>query len=276
MLPCPRPMLVLWPRRTWFGSCKIARRCRSRRLSPNDLAFPCQPSMHSRPSVTATRLEFKKVRPLPLQIAEENQSICASCLLRGRNVFRRPIVPLLQDEPFGLTPFHPRPRICASHYSPRPLRRGVGHQLHQHQQATSSGNHLRGPIFTSRFASACSNIIRNRAQESQRCPSSSCSVEICVAPFLAVVFGEPSLDRVVLGAAPTGGDRDALDMLDPALDVVALWSLRDHRKEPAKTQIPAGAILDVDQAAIADGAAATRGDGEPLELCGNGVLERLR
>jgi hypothetical protein len=61
--------------------------------------------MHSRPSVTATRFEFKKVRPLPLQIAEENQSICASCLLRGRNVFRHPIVPLLQDEPFGLTPF---------------------------------------------------------------------------------------------------------------------------------------------------------------------------
>jgi hypothetical protein len=23
MLPCPRPMLVLWPRRTWFGFCKI-------------------------------------------------------------------------------------------------------------------------------------------------------------------------------------------------------------------------------------------------------------
>jgi hypothetical protein len=159
------------------------RRRRSRGLSPNDLAFPCQPSMHSRPSVTATRLEFKKVRPLPLQIAEENQSICASCLLPGRNVFRRPIVPLLQDEPFGLTPFHPSLEFgrngChevamsgrrASRHSRRPLRRGVGHQLHQHQQATSSGNHLRGPIFTSRFASACSNIIRNRAQESQRCP----------------------------------------------------------------------------------------------------------
>src|SRR5271166_2710043 len=23
MLPCPTPMLVLWPRRTWFGFCKI-------------------------------------------------------------------------------------------------------------------------------------------------------------------------------------------------------------------------------------------------------------
>ena len=79
-------------------------------LCPNDLAFPCQPSMHSRPSVT-TRLEFEKVRALLLQIAEENQSICAPCLLTVPKVFCRPIVPLLQDEPFGLTPFHPRPRI---------------------------------------------------------------------------------------------------------------------------------------------------------------------
>jgi hypothetical protein len=67
--------------------------------------------------------------------------------------------------------------------------------------------------------------------------------------------------RVVLGAVPAGGDRDALDMLDPALDVVALWSLRDHREEPPKSHIPAGAVLDVDQAAIADGAATTRGRG---------------
>src|ERR1700730_16665312 len=74
-------------------------------LCPNDLAFPCQPSMHSRPSVT-TRLEFEKVRALLLQIAEENQSICAPCLLTVRKVFYHPIVPLLQDESFGLIPFH--------------------------------------------------------------------------------------------------------------------------------------------------------------------------
>jgi hypothetical protein len=74
-------------------------------LCPNDLAFPCQPSMHSRPSVT-TRLEFEKVRALLLQIAEENQSICAPCLLTVPKVFCRPIVPLLQDESFGLIPFH--------------------------------------------------------------------------------------------------------------------------------------------------------------------------
>jgi len=36
--------------------------------------------MHCLPSVPA-RLEFEKVRQLALQIAEENQSICASCLL---------------------------------------------------------------------------------------------------------------------------------------------------------------------------------------------------
>src|ERR1700730_5040658 len=113
-------------------------------------------------------------------------------------------------------------------------------------------------------------------RDDRRAPSSNCSVEIYVSPFLAVVFGEPSLDRIVLGAVPPGGDRDAFDMLDPALDVVALWSLRDHREEPAKTHIPAGAVLDVNQAAIADGAATTCGDGEPLELCGIGVLERLR
>ena len=58
------------------------------------------------PSVPA-RLEFEKVRQLALQIAEENQAVCASCLLPRRYVFRRPIVPLLQDELFGLTPFHP-------------------------------------------------------------------------------------------------------------------------------------------------------------------------
>jgi hypothetical protein len=80
------------------------RRRRSRGLSPNDLAFPCQ----------AARLEFEKVRPLPLQIAEENQSICASCLLRGRNVFRRPIVPLLQDEPLASPLF-----ILASNFAAR-------------------------------------------------------------------------------------------------------------------------------------------------------------
>jgi hypothetical protein len=44
--------------------------------------------MHSLPSVT-TCLEFEKVRALPLQIAEENQSICAACLMTGRKVFCR-------------------------------------------------------------------------------------------------------------------------------------------------------------------------------------------
>src|ERR1700737_4197266 len=113
-------------------------------------------------------------------------------------------------------------------------------------------------------------------RDDRRAPSSNCFVEIYVTPFLTVVFGEPSLNRVVLGAVPTGADREAVDMLDPALDVVALWSLRDHREEPAKTHISAGAVLDVNQAAIADGAATTRGDGKPLELRGIGVLERLR
>jgi hypothetical protein len=61
--------------------------------------------MHCLPSVT-TRLEFEKVRALPLQITKENQPICASCLLTGRNVFCRPIVPLSQDESFGLILFH--------------------------------------------------------------------------------------------------------------------------------------------------------------------------
>src|SRR5713101_4410074 len=112
------------------------------------------------------------------------------------------------------------------------------------------------------------------SQDAHRSPSRG-SAEIYVAPFLAVVFGEPGLDRVLLAGA-AGGDGSAVDVLDSALDVVALRSLRDHREKPAKTDVTAVAALDVDQAAISDRATAIRGHGEPLELRGTGVLERLR
>ena len=118
------------------------------------------------------------------------------------------------------------------------------------------------------------HLVRRRGQLTDA-PSTG-SIEIRVTPFLAVVPGERSLDCVVLGAAPSGANRDAFDMLDPTLDVVALWSFRDHREESAKTHIPAAAALDVNQTAIADGAATMGGDGEPLELSGIRVLERLR
>ena len=118
------------------------------------------------------------------------------------------------------------------------------------------------------------HLVRRRGQLTDA-PSTG-SIEIRVTPFLAVVPGERSLDCVVLGAAPSGANRDAFDMLDPTLDVVALWSFRDHREESAKTHIPAAAALDVNQTAIADRAATMGGDGEPLELRGIRVLERLR
>jgi hypothetical protein len=48
-------------------------------------------------------------------------------------------------------------------------------------------------------------------------PSLNGSAEIRVTPFLAVVFGERSLNPVIFAAVPIGGDRDTIDMLDPTL-----------------------------------------------------------
>src|SRR5712691_5811893 len=96
--------------------------------------------------------------------------------------------------------------------------------------------------------------------------------EIRVAPIPTIVFREPILDRVRVGAVVPDGD--GVNMLDPALDVVTVRSLRDQREEPAKTDITAFAALDAHQAAITDGAAALRGDREPPELCG--IVKGLR
>jgi hypothetical protein len=53
-------------------------------------------------------------------------------------------------------------------------------------------------------------------------------------------------------------------------------SPNDVRKEPPKTDVFAIATLNVEQAAIADGATPIGSDGKPLELCGAGIGNSLR
>ena len=97
---CPRPTLGRWQlgKDAQHLHNQVIRGSASARLASAWVKgalseLPCQPSMHCLPSVSA-RLEFEKVRQLALQIAEENQSVCASCLLPRWYVFRRL---LLQD-----------------------------------------------------------------------------------------------------------------------------------------------------------------------------------